>query len=148
MAADRFPSQRLNALRLKLMQEVLPVGLAVADRARKGGAKDVIAAFQGDEDPIEQLRQEGAVAASQVRERLDRVSPGLGNPVMQVEVRDVEPEVSPFTAAPNGANASGDAPQSDSPHSAIPLSDSQELAEGLNRIAARLQLLEQRLGAD
>lgn len=143
MAADRFPSQRLNALRLKLMQEVLPVGLAVADRARKGGAKDVIAAFQGDEDPIEQLRQEGAVAASQVRERLDRVSPGLGNPVMQVEVRDVEPEVSPFTAAPNGANASGDAPGS-----AIPLSESQELAEGLNRIAARLQLLEQRLGAD
>ena len=88
MAADRFPSQSLDALRLKLMQEVLPVGLAVADRARKGGAKDVIAAFQGDEDPIEQLRQEGSEAASQVRERLDRLSPGLGNPVMKVEVRD------------------------------------------------------------
>ena len=143
MAADRFPSQRLNALRLKLMQEVLPVGLAVADRARKGGAKDVIAAFQGDEDPIEQLRQEGAMAASLVRERLDRVSPGLGNPVMQVEVRDVEPEVSPFTTAANGANASDDEPRSDRP-----LSDTEELAEGLSRIAARLQLLEQRLGAD
>ncbi|MEY3757211.1 MAG: hypothetical protein RLZZ263_365, partial [Cyanobacteriota bacterium] len=89
MAADRTNAQRLNALRLKLMQEVLPVGLAVADRARKGGAKDVIAAFQGDADPIEQLRQEGEVAASQVRERLDRVSPGLGNPVVKVEVRDV-----------------------------------------------------------
>ena len=143
MAADRFPSQRLDALRLKLMQEVLPVGLAVADRARKGGAKDVIAAFQGDEDPIEQLRQEGSEAASQVRERLDRLSPGLGNPVMKVEVRDVEPEASAFTKASNdGANARGDDPQSDSPRS-----DAQELAEGLNRIAARLQLLEQRLGA-
>ena len=143
MAADRFPSQRLDALRLKLMQEVLPVGLAVADRARKGGAKDVIAAFQGDEDPIEQLRQEGSEAASQVRERLDRLSPGLGNPVMKVEVRDVEPEASAFTTASNdGANVRGDAPQSDSPQS-----DAQELAEGLNRIAARLQLLEQRLGA-
>lgn len=142
MAADRFPSQRLDALRLKLMQEVLPVGLAVADRARKGGAKDVIAAFQGDEDPIEQLRQEGSEAASQVRERLDRLSPGLGNPVMKVEVRDVEPVASAFTTANNGANVRGDAPQSDSPQS-----DAQELAEGLNRIAARLQLLEQRLGA-
>ena len=73
-----------------------------------------------------------------VRERLDRLSPGLGNPVMKVEVRDVEPEASAFTTASNdGANARGEAPQS----------DAQELAEGLNRIAARLQLLEQRLGA-
>ena len=33
MAADP-----LDSFRLKLMQELLPVGLAVADRARKGGA--------------------------------------------------------------------------------------------------------------
>ena len=52
--------------------------------------------------------------------------------------RSVEPEASAFTTASNdGANARSDAPQS----------DAQELAEGLNRIAARLQLLEQRLGA-
>ena len=68
MAADP-----LDSFRLKLMQELLPVGLAVADRARKGGAKDVMAAFQaGDKDPLEQLRQEGEGAASQVRQSLDR----------------------------------------------------------------------------
>jgi hypothetical protein len=125
MAADP-----LDSFRLKLMQELLPVGLAVADRARKGGAKDVMAAFQaGDGDPLEQLRQEGEGAASQVRQSLDRLRPGLGNPVMKVEVRDV----------PDGPDGPGE-----------PLSpdDSAALQEALGRIAERLQLLEQRLGAD
>ena len=122
MAADP-----LDSFRLKLMQELLPVGLAVADRARKGGAKDVMAAFQvGDGDPLEQLRQEGEGAASQVRQRLDRLRPGLGNPVMKVEVRDVP----------------------DQPGEPLSKDDSAALQEGLGRIAERLQLLEQRLGAE
>jgi hypothetical protein len=125
MAADP-----LDSFRLKLMQELLPVGLAVADRARKGGAKDVMAAFQaGDGDPLEQLRQEGEGAASQVRQSLDRLRPGLGNPVMKVEVRDV-PDV------PDG------------PGEPLSPDDSAALQEALGRIAERLQLLEQRLGAD
>ena len=122
MAADP-----LDSFRLKLMQELLPVGLAVADRARKGGAKDVMAAFQaGDADPLEQLRQEGEGAASQVRQRLDRLRPGLGNPVMKVEVRDVP----------------------DGPGEPLSPDDTAALQEGLGRIAERLQLLEQRLGAE
>jgi hypothetical protein len=122
MAADP-----LDSFRLKLMQELLPVGLAVADRARKGGAKDVMAAFQaGDGDPLEQLRQEGEGAASQVRQSLDRLRPGLGNPVMKVEVRDVP----------------------DGPGDPLSPDDSAALQEGLGRIAERLQLLEQRLGAE
>lgn len=122
MAADP-----LDSFRLKLMQELLPVGLAVADRARKGGAKDVMAAFQnGDGDPLEQLRQEGEGAASQVRQSLDRLRPGLGNPVMKVEVRDV-PDVPGEPLSPD---------------------DSAALQEALGRIAERLQLLEQRLGAE
>ncbi len=125
MAADP-----LDSFRLKLMQELLPVGLAVADRARKGGAKDVMAAFQaGDKDPLEQLRQEGEGAASQVRQSLDRLRPGLGNPVMKVEVRDV----------PDGPEETGEPLDPD---------DSAALQEGLGRIAERLQLLEQRLGAE
>jgi hypothetical protein len=121
MAADP-----LDSFRLKLMQELLPVGLAVADRARKGGAKDVMAVFQaGDRDPLEQLRQEGEGAASQVRQSLDRLRPGLGNPVMKVEVRDVP----------------------DGPEDPLSLDDTVALQEGLGRIAERLQLLEQRLGA-
>ena len=52
-------SDPLDALRLALMQEVLPVGLAVVERARRGGPRDVIDAFSAQADPLEQLRQEG-----------------------------------------------------------------------------------------
>ena len=55
MAADPF-----DALRLTLMQDVLPVGLAVADRVRKGGPREVLAAFDGSNpDPLGRLREIG-----------------------------------------------------------------------------------------
>ncbi|MEA5424313.1 hypothetical protein [Synechococcus sp. CCY9202] len=117
MAADPF-----DALRLTLMQDVLPVGLAVVERALKGGSAEVMAAFNDTNDPLGQLREEGEPVASQVREGLDRVQPGLGNPVMKVEVRDVPTEPSAATAVDDAA-----------------------LARTLERISGRLRLLEQRI---
>jgi glutathione S-transferase len=120
MAADP-----LDSLRLTLMQDVLPMGLAAVERMRKGGPQGLIAAFDGSTpDPLAQLRQEGEPAATQLREQLDRVSPGLGNPVMKVEVRDVNPE-----------------PAADPP----PVTDPAELQRRLAAVAERLRLLEQRL---
>ncbi len=84
MAADPF-----DALRLSLMEDLLPVGIAVVDRARRGGPRQVVEAFTATDDPLAQLRQEGDAAAKKVRESLDQVQPGLGNPVVKVEVRDV-----------------------------------------------------------
>jgi hypothetical protein len=121
-------SDPLDALRLTLMQEVLPVGLAVVERARRGGPRDVIEAFSAQDDPLEQLRQEGEPAARQVRESLDRLQPGLGNPVMKVEVRDVQAD-----EPSSGASPAADA------------SDRQELQQALARIGDRLTQLEQRL---
>ncbi|MCP9890191.1 hypothetical protein KBY57_03825 [Cyanobium sp. Aljojuca 7D2] len=118
----------LDALRLTLMQDVLPVGLAVVERARKGGAQEVMAAFDGrSDDPLGTLRQEGEPAASELRQGLDRVRPGLGNPVMKVEVHDVAAEAADARVAD---------PQ-----------DALELQQGLARIAERLEQLEQRLGS-
>lgn len=118
----------LDALRLTLMQDVLPVGLAVVERARKGGAQEVMAAFDGrSADPLGTLRQEGEPAASQVRQGLDRVSPGLGNPVMKVDVHEM--------AYPDASDVHGADPQ-----------DALALQQGLALIAGRLELLEQRLG--
>jgi hypothetical protein len=129
MAADPF-----DALRLTLMQDVLPVGLAVVDRARKGGAKEVLAAFDGsNSDPLGRLREEGEPAARSVRDNLDRVQPGLGNPVMKVEVRDVpaeEPRSAPATIV-----------------DVLPEDAPQELQEALRRISQRLSLLERCLEA-
>tara|TARA_B100000519_G_scaffold182863_1_gene176081 strand:- start:451 stop:852 length:402 start_codon:yes stop_codon:yes gene_type:complete len=81
MADDSFDS-----LRLSLMQDALPVGLAMVDRVRRGGARKMVEAFTGSSDPLQELRVEGEAAARSVRDRLDQVSPGLGNPVMAVNV--------------------------------------------------------------
>ncbi|MBM5823003.1 hypothetical protein KBY84_02970 [Cyanobium sp. N.Huapi 1H5] len=131
MAADP-----LDSLRLALMQDVLPVGLAVVERVRKGGPAEVLAAFDGTSaDPLGQLREEGEPAASQVRENLDRFQPGLGNPVMKVEVRDVGAEEGPAATPP-----AWDAPPPPSP------ADPAELLAALERIEARLALLQSRIG--
>lgn len=128
-------SDPLDALRLTVMQDLLPVGLAVVERARKGGPREVLAAFEGDSaDSMERLRREGEPAASQLRETLDRLQPGLGNPVMKVEVRDVPPESVAVVADPAPATASEAE------------SDLVELRRTLARIADRLDQLERRLG--
>ena len=93
MAADSISENPLDQLRLSLMQDVHPVGLAVLERARQGGPGKVVEVFTaGSEDPIAELRQEGEPVARDVREQLDAVSPGLGNPVMAVSVSVDEPE--------------------------------------------------------
>ncbi|MGL6135215.1 MAG: hypothetical protein ACRC1L_13665 [Prochlorococcaceae cyanobacterium] len=135
MAADP-----LDALRLTLMQDVLPVGMAMVERARKGGPQQVMAAFDGSSaDPLGQLRQEGEPAASRVRAQLDQVSPGLGNPVMQVEVRDVgeQPASTTATATPTAT------PTATFAEGGVDAIDPLELEQRLAAIASRLQQLEQ-----
>ena len=103
MAADP-----LDALRLTLMQEVLPVGMAVVERVRRGGPKDVIEAFTDSSDPLGTLKQEGDGAARSLRDSLDRLQPGLGNPVVKVTVEemvdaDQQPGAIAKPAAPTAA---------------------------------------------
>ncbi len=114
-------SQPLDSLRLALMQEVLPMGLAFVDRVRtEGPAKAVESVARGD-DPLGDLREQGEAAAREVRERLDQISPGLGNPVMSVQVQVDEPLQSEV---------------------AVEQGDSLELQEVLARIDGRLQRLD------
>ena len=60
---------------------------------RQGPGKVVEVFTVGSEDPIADLRQEGEPVARDVREQLDAVSPGLGNPVMPVSVSVDEPSM-------------------------------------------------------
>ena len=125
MAADSNSDNPLDQLRLSLMQDVLPVGLAVLERARQGGPGKVVEVFTaGSEDPIADLRQEGEPVARDVREQLDAVSPGLGNPVMPVSVSVEDPVT---------VEESQDAPD--------------DLLPTLRRIEERLEELRRRLPA-
>ena len=123
MADSPSADNPLDQLRLSLMQDVLPVGLAVLERARQGGPTKVAEVFSGaSADPIADLREEGEPAARTVREQLDQVSPGLGNPVMPVSVSVEEPVTSP--------------------------DEQSELINALQRIEGRLEELSRRLPAD
>jgi hypothetical protein len=145
-------SDPLDALRLTLMQDVLPVGLAVVERARRGGAREVLAALEGNAshpgDPLTVLRQEGEPAASQLRDSLDRLQPGLGNPVMKVEVRDVPQTPAAASSPVGGSAASGGGADV---LAAVPAAgggaETTELEETLARIAARLAELERRVSS-
>lgn len=130
MAADP-----LDALRLALMQDVLPVGMAVVERARRAGPQGVVEVFTAGGDPLAQLRQEGEPAARSVRENLDRFQPGLGNPVIKVSVQDVPAQAPPSGSPSGGPNPGG---MATGPERAA-------LQATLARIDARLRLLEQRL---
>ena len=123
MADSPSADNPLDQLRLSLMQDVLPVGLAVLERARQGGPTKVAEVFSGaSADPIADLREEGEPAARTVREQLDQVSPGLGNPVMPVSVSVEDPVASP--------------------------DERSELINALQRIEGRLEELSRRLSAD
>lgn len=78
--------ETFNRFRLSLMQDFLPVSLAMIERIRKGGVSEAVDTWTSSQDPLEELRVEGESAAQDLRERLDQVSPGLGNPVMEVSV--------------------------------------------------------------
>lgn len=114
--------QPLDELRLALMQDVLPIGLAFVDRVRSEGPARVVESLSQGDDPLADLRKEGEPAARVLRERLDQISPGLGNPVMSVQV-EVEEPVEPQSS------------------SSLP-DDPRELQEVLDRIETRLQRLD------
>ncbi len=81
-----MPDTSLNSLHLLLMKDVLPIGMAIVKRVKVGGVGEVIDILNNLDDSVSQLRTEGDSAASDVRERLDSISLGLGNPVVNVKV--------------------------------------------------------------
>ena len=147
MAERSGADNPLDQLRLSLMQEVLPVGLAMIERARDGGPAKVAEAFTaGSQDPIADLRQEGEPAARTVREQLDQVSPGLGNPVMPVTVSVEETEPIDVQEQPEGsANHATASSQATAAHQPTAPDERRELLETLYRIEARLALLRSEL---
>ena len=127
-------SQPLDSLRLTLMQDVLPVGLAFVDRVRTEGAAKAVESVAKGEDPLGDLRKQGEPAAREVRERLDQISPGLGNPVMTVQVEVNEPD-----AAPEVIDAASEIP---SDRSGDPDLSPAQLQKVLGRIEDRLKRLD------
>ena len=80
MANDKFKN-----LHLSIMQSILPVGMGVLHNAKAGGVKKVIDVLNS-QDPVSELQVDGETSAKMLRDKIDEWIPGLGNPVVSVDV--------------------------------------------------------------
>ena len=87
----------LQSLRLQMLNDVLPVGLGTVARLRSARTKDLLNDLLSGQDGVANLRQDGEDDARQLRDLLDQLAPGLGNPVVEVDV-----EVQSQSSDPSG----------------------------------------------
>ena len=80
MAKDQFKDLHLFA-----MESVLPFGMGVINSARTGGFQKIINVFKS-KDPFSEFQVNGESSAKTVRDKIDKIIPGLGNPVLSVDV--------------------------------------------------------------
>ncbi len=81
-----MPDKKLQSLHASVLEDLLPVGMAILERAKDGGPVKVFEGLLSSKNPIDKLRGEGLSSAQLVREKLDNFSPGLGNPAVEVQV--------------------------------------------------------------
>ncbi len=78
-------NNQLRDLHLFAMESVLPLGMGIISNAKTGGFKKIMDVC-GSEDPFSQFQIDGETAAKSIREKIDNVIPGLGHPVVSVDV--------------------------------------------------------------
>ncbi len=80
MAKDQFRNLHLFA-----MESALPLGLGIIKNAKTGGFQKVIDVFKS-KDPFSEFQVDGATSAKTFRDKIDQFIPGLGYPVVSVDV--------------------------------------------------------------
>tara|TARA_Y100001968_G_scaffold29720_2_gene23021 strand:+ start:87 stop:452 length:366 start_codon:yes stop_codon:yes gene_type:complete len=81
-----MPEEIYTDIHKSVMQKLLPIGVAIAERARTKGLNGVFDIFKNSDKPFQSLRSEGESSAQFIRDQLDKVRSGLGNPVVPVDV--------------------------------------------------------------
>ncbi len=80
MAKDQFRNLHLFA-----MESVLPFGLGIIKNAKTGGFQKIIDVFKS-KDPLSEFQVDGETSAKAFRDKIDQFIPGLGYPVISVDV--------------------------------------------------------------
>jgi len=76
---------QLKDLHLFAMESFLPFGMGVVNSARTGGFQKIINVLKS-KDPFSEFQVNGESSAKTVRDKIDQLIPGLGNPVVSVDV--------------------------------------------------------------
>ena len=75
----------LRDLHLFTMESALPFGMGIINNARAGGLQKIMNVFKS-KDPFSEFQVDGETSAKVVRDKIDQLIPGLGHPVVSVDV--------------------------------------------------------------
>ena len=67
------------------MESALPFGMGIIKNAKTGGFQKIMDVFKS-KDPFSEFQVDGATSAKSVRDKIDQLIPGLGYPVVSVDV--------------------------------------------------------------
>ena len=76
---------QLRDFHLFAMESVLPFGMGIIKNAKTGGFRKIIDVFKS-KDPFSEFQIDGETSAKRVRDKIDQLIPGLGHPVVSVNV--------------------------------------------------------------
>ena len=76
---------QLRDFHLFAMESALPFGMGIIKNARTGGLQKIMNVFKL-KDPLSELQVDGETSAKVVRDKIDELFPGLGHPVVSVNV--------------------------------------------------------------
>ena len=76
---------QLRDLHLFAMESALPFGMGIINNARTGGFQKIMDVFKSN-DPLSAFQGDGESSAKKVRDKIDQFIPGLGHPVVSVDV--------------------------------------------------------------
>ena len=76
---------QLRDFHLFAMESALPFGMGIINNAKSGGFQKIMDVFQ-TKDPFSEFQVDGETSAKKVRDKIDQLIPGLGYPVVSVDV--------------------------------------------------------------
>ena len=80
MAKDKLKDFHLFA-----MESALPFGIGIIKNAKAGGFQKIMDVIKSN-DPFSEFQVDGETSAKKVRDKIDQLIPGLGYPVVSVDV--------------------------------------------------------------
>ena len=76
---------KLRDFHLFAMESALPFGMGIIKNAKTGGFQKIMDVIKL-KDPFSEFQADGATSAKKVRDKIDQLIPGLGYPVVSVDV--------------------------------------------------------------
>ena len=76
---------QIRDLHLFAMESALPFGMGIINNAKTGGFQKIMDVFKS-KDPFSEFQVDGKTSAKTVRDKIDQLIPGLGYPVVSVDV--------------------------------------------------------------